>query len=276
MSTATESSIPEPPAAELACPGCRSQLVSETASLRCDRCSRNYPRREDWLDFIPDQQEDLRGIGPALMHLPVFARVYERWWRPTFVRVAGGSERPSFDEEFQWVIQRLSGARGGSVLDLSCGPGLFARRMAESGTFERVYALDSSEAMLHQCVAGGARSAGAALLRGDASYLPVADGSLAGVHAGAALHLWPNPGEGISEVARVLRPGGVFVASTFVRAPSRRSQLVANAFELASRAQVFEEAALRNMCQAVGLEGFDPIRRGAFILFSARKPEDDS
>lgn len=210
------------------------------------------------------------------MHLPVFARVYERWWRPTFVRVAGGSGRPSFDEEYQWVLQRFSGARGGAVLDLSCGPGLFARRMAESGSFARVYALDPSEAMLHQCVEGGAHGAGARLLRADASYLPLADGALSGVHAGAALHLWPNPGEGISEVARVLRPGGAFVASTFVRAPSRRAQLAANAFQLASRAQVFEESALRNMCEAVGLEGFDAIRRGAFILFSATKREAES
>jgi ubiquinone/menaquinone biosynthesis C-methylase UbiE len=207
------------------------------------------------------------------MHLPVFARVYERWWRPSFVRVAGGSRHPSFDEEYQWVMQRLHAARAGVVLDLSCGPGLFARRLAESGAFERVYAVDYSEAMLHQCVEGGAGSAGARLVRADASYLPLRDASLAGVHAGAALHLWPNPNEGISEVARVLRPGGVFVASTFVRAPSRRAQLVADAFQMASRAHVFEESALRNMCEGVGLADFEPIRRGAFIMFSAIKPE---
>lgn len=275
MSTATESPTPGASPAELACPGCRRALVSEPASLRCDRCNKRYPLRVDWIDFIPDQQEELRGIGPALMHLPVFARVYERWWRPSFVRVAGGAQRPSFDEEYQWVVQRLAGARGGPVLDLSCGPGLFARRLAESGAFAHVYALDPSEAMLHQCVEGGAKSCGVELVRADASYLPFADASLAGIHAGAALHLWPNPNEGISEVARVLRPGGVFVASTFVRAPSRRAQLVAEAFQLASRAQVFEKSALRNMCTAVGLTDFDPIRRGAFILFSARKPEDE-
>lgn len=273
MSTATESSSPGSSESQLACPGCRGALVQEPASLRCDRCNKRYPLRVDWVDFIPDQQEQLRGIGPALMHLPVFARVYERWWRPSFVRVAGGARRPSFDEEFQWVMQRLAGARGGPVLDLSCGPGLFARRMVESEAFERVYALDHSEAMLHQCVEGGAKSRGVELVRGDASYLPFADASLAGIHAGAALHLWPNPNEGISEVARVLRPGGAFVASTFVRAPSRRAQLAAEAFQLASRAQVFEEHVLRNMCSAVGLNDFDPIRRGAFILFSARKPE---
>lgn len=210
------------------------------------------------------------------MHLPVFARVYERWWRPSFVRVAGGAGRPSFDEEYQWVMQRLGGARGGRVLDLSCGPGLFARRMAESGAFERVHALDPSEAMLHQCVEAGASRTGALLLRGDASYLPFGDASLAGIHAGAALHLWPNPNEGISEVARALRPGGVFVASTFVRPPSRRAQFAAEAFQLASRAHVFEDSALRNMCAAVGLIDFDPIRRGAFILFSVRKPEADA
>jgi SAM-dependent methyltransferase len=256
---------------EFACPGCRASLRVTADALHCDRCVRDYPRRVDWVDFIPDRQAQLGGIGPALMHLPMFARVYERWWRPGFVRVAGGRSRPSFDEELQWVQQKLAPARGGALLDLSCGPGLFGRRLAQSRLFSRVYGLDHSEAMLHQCVETGGAAAGMELVRGDASYLPFGDGVLAGVHAGAALHLWPSPHEGVSEVARVLRPGGVFVASTFVRPHSAGSQLVADAFSLASRARVFEEAALRNMCAAVGLEAFEPIRRGAFILFSTRR-----
>ena len=47
-----------------------------------------------------------------------------------------------------------------------------------------------------------------------------------------------------------------------------RAQLAADAFQLASRAQVFEESSLRNMCEGVGLEDFDPISRGAFQMLT--------
>ena len=40
--------------------------------------------------------------------------------------------------------------------------------------------------------------------------------AVAAVHAGAAIHCWPNPTAALAEISRVLRPGGVFVASTFL------------------------------------------------------------
>ena len=91
------------------------------------------------------------------------------------------------------------------------------------------------------------------------------------MHAGAALHIWRQPNEAISEVARVLRPGGVFVASTFVRSERRRWQLLTEGFQATSRARVFAASSLENMCVGVGLGDFSPIRRGAFILFTATK-----
>ena len=53
-------------------------------------------------------------------------------------------------------------------------------------------------------------------MRADVARLPFATGSVAAVHAGAAIHCWPNPQAALAEISRVLRPGGVFVASTFL------------------------------------------------------------
>lgn len=39
---------------------------------------------------------------------------------------------------------------------------------------------------------------------------------VAGIHSGAAIHCWPNPRAAAAEIARVLKPGGVFVGSTFM------------------------------------------------------------
>lgn len=53
-------------------------------------------------------------------------------------------------------------------------------------------------------------------MRADVGRLPFATGSVDAIHAGAAIHCWPNPQAAMAEISRVLKPGGVFVASTFL------------------------------------------------------------
>ena len=53
---------------------------------------------------------------------------------------------------------------------------------------------------------------------------------MAAVHAGAAIHCWPNPTAALAEISRVLRPGGVFVASTFLNFTAPLGQLVGDEF----------------------------------------------
>ena len=50
------------------------------------------------------------------------------------------------------------------------------------------------------------------------AHAPPPPPAVAAIHAGAAIHCWPNPAAALAEVSRVLRPGGVFVASTFLNA----------------------------------------------------------
>ena len=64
------------------------------------------------------------------------------------------------------------------------------------------------------------------LLRADVGRLPFASESLGAIHAGAALHCWPNPSQAMAEISRVLKPGGVFVASTILTATAPLGQLL--------------------------------------------------
>jgi len=257
---------------ELVCPMSRGALERRRTELYCASSGRSYPLRADWIDFLPDVPEDSHSVASALMHLPPFARVYEQWWRPTYVTATRG-ERSDIEREVGWVERELEPCRGGSIVDISCGPGTVGRRLARTEQFERVHLLDHSEAMLSQCARLARREglSNAVLMRADASYLPFADASLAGAHVGNAMHVWEHPQHAISEIGRVLRPGGVFVSSVFVRPKERAARLLAATISLGTAMHVFEETALRNMIMAVGFDDVRTTRQGVMVRLSARR-----
>jgi ubiquinone/menaquinone biosynthesis C-methylase UbiE len=97
------------------------------------------------------------------------------------------------------------------VLDVACGPGFlsmaFAKRCAE------VVGFDATDAFLELARAEAARR-GLDNLRfqhGDAEQLPFADGSFQVVSCRAAFHHFARPERVLSELVRVLAPGGRIV-----------------------------------------------------------------
>lgn len=260
---------------ELACPHCLGPLTPvggrhPLPSARCDRCARDYSADRGYLDFIGLQDPEHARVGPRMMHSRALAAVYERLWRPAFITLASAG-LPDYAEEFAEIEAALAPAAGQPIVDLSCGPGFAGRRLAATRGFARVHGVDWSTAMLRQAVAAQHKvdipaARAMTLLRADVVRLPFAPASVAGVHAGAALHMWPDPQGAIAEAARVLRPGGVFVASTFVQ-PNAPLRPLLGAFSAISGARVFESEELAGLCHAHGLGRFTARRRGALILF---------
>ncbi|MEV0649325.1 class I SAM-dependent methyltransferase [Phytomonospora sp. NPDC050363] len=111
--------------------------------------------------------------------------------------------RPSYPREaIEWAL----GTEPLEVVDLGAGTGILSRLLAAVG--HRVTAVDPDHKML---AALRAKSAGVADARpGDAEHIPLPDASADAVTAGQAYH-WFDPGHAHPEIARVLRPGGVFV-----------------------------------------------------------------
>lgn len=100
-----------------------------------------------------------------------------------------------------------------SVLELACGSGQLTFRLA--GSVRRWEATDFSEKM----VAESKKRAGPPGLRfavRDATALPYAAGSFGAVLVANALHIMPEPGKALAEIFRVLKPGGILLAPTFV------------------------------------------------------------
>ncbi|CAE7681250.1 unnamed protein product [Symbiodinium sp. CCMP2592] len=109
---------------------------------------------------------------------------------------------------------------------------------------------------------GGEGKTALQLVRADIARLPFESGSLGGVHAGAAIHCWPNPELAVAEVSRVLRPGGVFVLTTFMpRGPLRSMGTNRNPYKF------WTEEELRSLTSRCGLSDFKAIIKDpAFIM----------
>ncbi|WP_197373658.1 class I SAM-dependent methyltransferase [Mycolicibacterium baixiangningiae] len=92
------------------------------------------------------------------------------------------------------------------VVDVGCGPGTAARVAARRGA--RVTGVDPSESMLRVARAVTRRRTAVTWVRGGAEALPVPDASATVVWALATVHHWPDVGAALTEIHRVLSPGG--------------------------------------------------------------------
>jgi len=99
-------------------------------------------------------------------------------------------------------------AAGEVAADVACGTGALARELAALAPGATVVGLDFSLEMLRR--AGHGRFAA-----GDAIQLPLADASVDGVTIAFGLRNLPEPGQGLLEFRRVLRPGGRLVVCEF-------------------------------------------------------------
>lgn len=106
--------------------------------------------------------------------------------------------------------QRLALSPDQTVLEIGAGGGYYARPL--SALVRRFIALDFQAAMLHRL---GTKTATRQLLlvQGDATHLPIAEGSIDVVIAVTVLGEAPSAESAVAEVRRVLRPGGVFSIS---------------------------------------------------------------
>jgi 2-polyprenyl-6-hydroxyphenyl methylase/3-demethylubiquinone-9 3-methyltransferase len=107
---------------------------------------------------------------------------------------------PYDDVRLRALLDAMRPLAGQRVLDLGCGKGRFARRLADAGA--QVVGLDLSSAML-------AEAWGLKCIRGSARRLPIASGAFDAVAAVELFEHLPDLDGVLAEARRVLRPGGV-------------------------------------------------------------------
>ena len=95
------------------------------------------------------------------------------------------------------------------------------------------------------------------LVRLDVANIPMQSNSVNALHAGAAMHCWPEVEKGLSEIYRILQPGGRFFTSTFLSNYFSTVQRTENAQSGVNQQafQYFESASqLKDMMIAAGFE----------------------
>jgi len=112
----------------------------------------------------------------------------------------------------QWFRGRASKARFERVLEIGCGAGAGARMIRSNFNPGRLYLMEFDVAMVRRAALDSAVFASEQSLfcAADATYLPIQKAAMDAVFGFGFLHHVPVWKTSLSEVARVLKPGGIY------------------------------------------------------------------
>jgi 2-polyprenyl-6-hydroxyphenyl methylase/3-demethylubiquinone-9 3-methyltransferase len=131
-----------------------------------------------------------------------YEELSEEWWKP-----GGVFMMLHWLAEARAALLPPAGRAGAVLVDLGCGAGVLAPRVAPLG-YHHV-GVDLVGVSLRQ-----AREHGVTPVLADVARLPLADGCADAVSAGEILEHVTDPARVIAEACRILRPGGTLVLDT--------------------------------------------------------------
>ena len=108
------------------------------------------------------------------------------------------------------AMREIAPWAGRTVVDLGCGTGYWLRRYATEAAM--VVGVEPDPALRTVAQAAAAMVPGTDVLAGSAEHIPLRDHCADVVHARFAYFFPPGTDAGLTEVLRVLRPGGFLVA----------------------------------------------------------------
>lgn len=143
-----------------------------------------------------------------------FASVDQSGAPTAFVRFMDDSHAQHAVQRYMdTLLEHLALSPGATVLDVGCGTGHDALVLAQTvGPQGRMTGVDSSETMLQSARDRAAQSQLAIdFVAADATHLPFANASFDACLASRVLAHFHEPAQAITEMARVVRPGGRIV-----------------------------------------------------------------
>ncbi|HEX7591031.1 MAG TPA: class I SAM-dependent methyltransferase [Candidatus Limnocylindrales bacterium] len=132
------------------------------------------------------------------------SETYVRFFAPIFEHLY---RRVAEDAAREMSVRRLG--RGGTVIDIGCGPGDLVVAVSRRLKQARIVGIDLSPSMLLWAGRHATTDGRIKFIVGDGADLPFDDASVDMVVSTLSLHHWDDPADVFAEIARVLRPGGV-------------------------------------------------------------------
>jgi malonyl-CoA O-methyltransferase len=144
-----------------------------------------------------------------------------------------------------------------TVLDVGCGTGYCTRALNKYFKRAKIIGLDLAPAMINRASQQHGRWRKGIYLVGDAESLPIQSNSVDLVFSNLALQ-WCDPDVVFSEFARILRPGGTILFSTF--GPNTLQELRQAWFEVNDRPHVHDFVDMHDLGDALMRAGLvEPV-----------------
>jgi len=154
-----------------------------------------------------------------------------------------------------------AGVHARDVLDLGCGTGRLLERAAEKWPDARFVGVDLSPQMVAQARAKHVGDSRFRFEVGDAAALPLEPASMDVAFSTISFHHWGDQLGGVRQVARVLRPGGLFVLAD-IRPPLLLRPVMRRFHTGRSRRRLFEDGGFTVVGQR------RPLRTGGQVLLT--------
>ena len=174
--------------------------------------------------------------------------------RPYYASMAAASEVPA----------------GGVIVDCPCGAGPAMRAIPAGVGYVGV---DLSLSMLRRARERAARRGlvKAELVEADAAEIPLPPGSADLLFSFWGLHCFPDPAAALLEAARILKPNGRLVGSSFLRGTDTLRQRLFIRPNVGDFGPLGTQEEIETWVADAGLDLTSANRSGPFLFFEARK-----
>ena len=169
------------------------------------------------------KQRGARG-GRRGPHATEDVQRFHRWSR-TYERSLGQAFffGPVHGRVLELVTAALDGRVPGDILDIGCGTGRLLRRIATVWPAARLTGVDPADGMIR---VARTLTPGVTFFVGQGEAVPLPDSSVDIAFSTVSFHHWQDQAAGVRDVARVLRPGGIFCLAD-IRVPAALAWLKA-------------------------------------------------